>query len=70
MDGAINMPLSKLRAELDKLSEADKDKKVYIYCQVGLRGYVATRQLQNRGFKQVANISGGYKSFLQDKSKL
>ncbi|GIL67291.1 hypothetical protein Vafri_20707 [Volvox africanus] len=62
VEGAINMPLSSLRQQLSKLQ--DKDKKYYVYCQVGLRGYVATRQFLQRGFDAV-NVSGGFKSFLQ-----
>ncbi|KAG2502006.1 hypothetical protein HYH03_000502 [Edaphochlamys debaryana] len=64
VEGAVNMPLSSLRQQLDKLAEADKGKKMYVYCQVGLRGYVATRQFVNRGL-DATNISGGYRSFQQ-----
>ncbi|KXZ52028.1 hypothetical protein GPECTOR_10g1051 [Gonium pectorale] len=62
VDGAVNMPLSGLRQALAQLT--DKDKKYYVYCQVGLRGYVATRQFLQNGFDAI-NVSGGYKSFQQ-----
>jgi NADPH-dependent 2,4-dienoyl-CoA reductase/sulfur reductase-like enzyme/rhodanese-related sulfurtransferase len=55
--GAVNIPLDQLRA---RLSEIPKAKKVYIFCQIGLRGYLAQRILLQTGFEQVANISGGY----------
>ncbi|KAG2438697.1 hypothetical protein HXX76_005243 [Chlamydomonas incerta] len=60
--GCVNMPLSSLRQALTTLK--DKDKKYYVYCQVGLRGYVATRQFLQNGFDAI-NVSGGYKSFQQ-----
>ena len=33
-----------------------------MFCQVGLRGYVAARLLSQRGFR-VRNLSGGYKRY-------
>jgi rhodanese-related sulfurtransferase len=42
IDGFINIPLDSLRA---RIGEIDKTKPVYVTCQVGLRGYVATRIL-------------------------
>jgi len=56
--GAINIPVDDLR---QRLSELDKSKGIIVYCQVGLRGYVAQRILMQNGFK-VKNVTGGYKS--------
>ena len=56
--GAINIPVDELR---DRLSELDQNKNIFIYCQIGLRGYLAQRILLQNGFKSVQNISGGYK---------
>lgn len=56
--GAINIPVDELRSKLSKLSP---DKKIIIYCQIGLRGYLAQRILMQNGFNKVMNISGGYK---------
>lgn len=58
MEGSVNIPLNELRERLDEL---DRDKKIILYCQVGLRGYVADRILTQRGY-QVQNVSGGYLS--------
>ncbi len=55
---AINIPVDELR---NRLSEIDKDKTIYIYCQIGLRGYLAQRILVQNGFEKVYNLSGGYK---------
>ncbi len=56
--GAINIPVDDLRR---RMHEIRADKKIYIYCQIGLRGYLAQRILLQSGFKNVFNISGGYK---------
>eukprot|EP00798_Chlamydomonas_sp_ICE-L_P025665 gene25665-11330_t len=61
VEGAINMPLPTLRGKIDGLA---KDKKYYAFCQVGLRGYMATRQLVNAGL-DASNVTGGYKTFQQ-----
>ncbi len=58
--GAVNIPVDDLR---DRLGELSRDRKVYIFCQVGLRGYLATRILKLNGFEQVYNLSGGYKLY-------
>lgn len=56
--GSVNIPVDDLRERLD---EIPVDKNIYIYCQVGLRGYLAQRILVQNGFPNVFNISGGYK---------
>ena len=58
--GAQHIPLDNLRERLDEVSS---DKEAIVYCQVGLRGYLATRILLQKGFK-VRNLSGGYKTFV------
>ncbi len=54
---AINIPVDELRA---RLGEIPKDKKLFIYCEAGLRGYLAQRILLQNGYNQVQNLSGGY----------
>ena len=58
IEGAINIPVDSLR---ERISELDTNKEVLAYCQVGLRGYIASRILSQNGFK-VKNLTGGYKS--------
>jgi len=55
--GALNIPLSQLRS---RTSEIPKDKPVYVYCRVGQRSYNAVMALQNLGFNNVVNITGGF----------
>ncbi len=57
--GAKNIPLDHLRNHLDKLP---KDETIHVNCQVGLRGYIATRILQENGYK-VKNLDGGWKTY-------
>jgi NADPH-dependent 2,4-dienoyl-CoA reductase/sulfur reductase-like enzyme/peroxiredoxin family protein/rhodanese-related sulfurtransferase/TusA-related sulfurtransferase len=57
---AINIPLDDLRRRMHELA---RDKKIYILCQVGLRGYIATRILTQSGYPDVYNLSGGYKLY-------
>ncbi len=58
--GAKNIPLPQLRENLDKFS---KEKEYLVFCQVGLRGYLACRLLEQHGIK-CRNLSGGYKTFM------
>ncbi|MDD3160544.1 MAG: FAD-dependent oxidoreductase [Bacteroidales bacterium] len=58
--GAINIPVDELRF---RLNELPKEKPVVIFCAIGLRGYLALKILQPRGY-QVRNLSGGYRLFI------
>ena len=58
--GAVNIPLDELRGRIDELPH---DKDIYIYCAIGLRGYLALKILMGHGFNRVKNLSGGYKTY-------
>ena len=57
--GAINISLDTIR---ERLNELDKTKEIWVYCAVGIRGYIAARILMQNGFK-VRNMLGGYKIY-------
>jgi NADPH-dependent 2,4-dienoyl-CoA reductase/sulfur reductase-like enzyme/rhodanese-related sulfurtransferase len=57
--GAINIPVDELRSRLNELPQ---DREIAAYCQVGQRGYLATRLLLQKGFDAV-NVGGGYKTY-------
>jgi rhodanese-related sulfurtransferase len=59
VENSINIPLDSLRERLD---EIDKNKKIYIICQIGLRGYIAQRILEQNGYDTL-NLSGGYRLY-------
>lgn len=58
--GAINIPLDDLR---ERMLEVPTDKPIVLFCAVGLRGYLAQRILMGNGYKNVRNLSGGYKLY-------
>lgn len=58
--GSILIPVDELRS---RLNELDPAKEIWVYCQVGLRGYTASRILQQKGYR-VRNLAGGYKTYL------
>ncbi len=53
-EGAINIPLSELTAQLDKLGP-DKDKPIVLYCHSGARSASARHTLVEAGFTNVLN---------------
>lgn len=60
IDQAINIPVDEIR---NRLSEIPKEKKIVLYCAVGLRGYIASRILLQHDYTSVYNLSGGYKTY-------
>lgn len=59
--GATNIPVDELRNHLHELPQ---DETIYVHCQVGLRGYIATRILRENGFEAI-NLDGGYRTYDQ-----
>jgi CoA-disulfide reductase len=56
---AVHIPVDELR---NRLAELDASKDIYAYCEVGMRGYIASRILKQHGFR-VKNLTGGYRSY-------
>ena len=46
----------------NRLSELPRDRRIAAYCQVGQRGYVATRILLQTGYSAV-NVGDGFKTY-------
>jgi pyruvate/2-oxoglutarate dehydrogenase complex dihydrolipoamide dehydrogenase (E3) component/rhodanese-related sulfurtransferase len=59
LEGAVHIPVDALRGRLDEL---DSSKEIYTYCEVGQRGYIASRILQQSGYR-VRNLTGGHRSY-------
>lgn len=57
--GAVNIPVNEMRG---RIAEIPKNIPLYLFCQIGLRGYVASRILSQNGY-EVYNLSGGYKTW-------
>ncbi|MDO5489808.1 MAG: FAD-dependent oxidoreductase [Bacteroidaceae bacterium] len=60
LPGAINIPLDDLRA---RMNEIPTDRPVYLFCGVGLRGYLASNILKGHGYTDVRNLIGGLKLY-------
>lgn len=58
--GAVNIPLDDLR---ERMGEIPKDRPIYLFCEVGLRGYLASNILKGHGYKDVRNLIGGLKTY-------
>jgi NADPH-dependent 2,4-dienoyl-CoA reductase/sulfur reductase-like enzyme/rhodanese-related sulfurtransferase len=58
--GSIHIPIDELRG---RLSELPQDKDIVVYCEIGLRGYLAYRILNQHGFKHVKDLSGGWVTY-------
>ncbi|MGP0578138.1 FAD-dependent oxidoreductase [Paenibacillus peoriae] len=63
--GSINISVDELR---QRLNELDNSKEIWVYCQVGLRGYTASQILRQHGLS-VKNLSGGFKTYRQAQFK-
>ena len=60
INDAVNIPLDELR---ERLGEIPHDKPIYLFCGVGLRGYLASNILKANGFGDVRNLIGGIRTY-------
>ena len=58
----INLPLDKLPQEVDQL---DPNKPTYVICQGGYRSSLGTSILENAGFKEIFNVTGGTAAWIR-----
>lgn len=57
----LNFPLDILAKEIDKI---DPSKPTYVICQGGYRSSLGTSILENAGFKEIYNVTGGTKAWI------
>ena len=57
---AVNIPLGKLR---ERLSELDPEKRIIVFCGIGVRAYTAARILNQNGFNHVEIYPGGVRMY-------
>ncbi len=55
--GSISIPLGKVAVRADEL---DRDKLLVVHCKGGYRSSIATSLLRRAGFRDVANLTGGF----------
>lgn len=64
IDNSVLIPLDELRDRLDEVPSGD----IVVHCAVGLRGYLATRVLEQhrdgRGWGRIRNLDGGMRTWL------
>lgn len=57
---AVNIPLGKLR---ERLHDLDPEKRIIIFCGIGVRAYTAARILNQNGFNHVEIYPGGVRMY-------
>lgn len=65
--GAVNIPLDDLR---ERMGEIPADTPVWLFCGVGLRGYLASNILKANGYSDVRNLIGGLKTYKAATAKI
>jgi hydroxyacylglutathione hydrolase len=57
MEGSVRIPLGQLAA---RTAELDREKLVVVHCKGGYRSSIATSILRRAGFRDIANLTGGF----------
>ena len=60
LDQAVNIPHGKL---LNENIPFNKEDKIYVHCESGVRSSIAVGILENKGYENVVNIKEGYQDF-------
>lgn len=58
LTGSVNIPLSDIKRKIEKIVP-NKDRKILLYCQSGLRSKKAIRILEKLGYNNLYNLNGG-----------
>jgi rhodanese-related sulfurtransferase len=56
IDGAVSMPMNTIPAQLEQI---DRDAQIVCICHHGARSMRVAQFLENNGFEQVINLTGG-----------
>ena len=72
IEGSVHVPRDMLEFHADqrpdnplRKEELDPEKKIVVYCGVGGQGTLSTKTLQDMGYKDVSNLSGGANAWLK-----
>lgn len=57
IENSVRIPLGKLSS---RLTELDREKLLVVHCKGGYRSSVATSILRRAGFREIANLTGGF----------
>ncbi len=64
---SIRIPLGQLSG---RTGELDREKLLVVHCKGGYRSSIATSILRRAGFRDIANLTGGYDAWLARKSEM
>lgn len=53
-----------------KITGLPQDKKLVLYCAVGMRSLVAAKMLQDQGYKDVVNLADGIQGWFREGGKI
>jgi rhodanese-related sulfurtransferase len=57
MENSVRIPLGQLQ---DRTSELNRNKLLVVHCKGGYRSSIATSILRRAGFRDIANLTGGF----------
>ena len=60
IENALCIPLGNLES---KLAELDREKLLVVHCKSGYRSSIATSILRRAGFRDIANLIGGFEAW-------
>jgi hydroxyacylglutathione hydrolase len=60
IDESTHIPLGQLKS---RAGELDRNKLLVVYCRSGYRSSIATSLLRRAGFRDIANLTGGYEAW-------
>ena len=72
IEGSVHVPRDMLEFHADqrpdnplRKEELDPEKKIVVYCGLGGQGTLSTKTLQDMGYKDVSNLSGGTSAWVK-----
>ena len=72
IEGSVHVPRDMLEFHADqrqdnplRKEELNPQKKIVVYCGVGGQGTLSTKTLQDMGYSDVSNLSGGTKAWVE-----
>ena len=63
LPGTVDVPMAQLA---DRIGELDPQRAVVVLCRSGSRSLAVARFLEGRGFRSVANLTGGILAWARD----
>ena len=73
--GSHHVPLAEIQMAYqtqqgEKIPNLPQDKKLVVYCAVGMRSLIAAKMLQDQGYKDVSNLGEGIQGWFREGGKI